>query len=876
MGAPYYYAEVDSTETTFGPEHLRYDRVIFSALGGHAEGEKPQLTLEVLNTGEGILAPGRKVWAWFAHTRRDNGHVEPIFFGRIYALPKDIIGRVYTIKLIAEPLDYLEQKQLQAEPLKVRPNYDPVFYDPAHRDNPEAILSGYPMQWHVGRVPDPVTHTLPVTPSHILVGEEGVAVFDRTDSFYDSIKVTPGQAPLSSVNVDATIQWRQQDVGLVDIGQRTYFSYMAGGIIEQWPKPEQSLGGGYFVHSSVAADTYGINTAITASWTFNYKNPEKTHMVGDTMSLTYSVTDPVLATPMLRYTTLVKSVAGFIDELDFENPDRPTSSYSAQYFIVPLGRADTSLVVRYEADRQRSERVMFTVRSNVQQVLSSSLSPPLPAQETITISGMNVGERLENVLDWLSVKGQAVALGQVIYPDNPTVPGGTSYQIATTAGIAGTGAEPEFSPIVGEQTADGSVVWTSLGTTLGVSSPDWTATTFMPIGTVVRPLEPLWAPWTILVPLPRVIGTNVNIGEYCQASNGAFQICTLPGTTGRQEPGFGATYGAVTVDGTAQWTCVGTELPSGDTYFVATAAGTTSDVVPPNWDFTIGADTNENAIVWKSLGVAGDFVQIPIGDPRRRSYITTDRGQWSLEYLVCLACNKLAKRSRSAKVNFDCIFDRAVELSCRMNAQISDGRIPGGIALGKITYYEFRVNGDTREEMGSVQIECAIGRGLAVVDDPGTPSYVDDGYVAVGYQYYYGNVVALPEGNVGYSIPLDAPNDDGLTFPLDRDQVVKVDKIWGDLPSQVTAINAAALLLQQEALVSLWASATAGPVSVMYQQQLAALSRTTVDSLLQPSEIWQEWEFAPLNNGPFNTDYQVLTTLLELPKQIDLEAAAVP
>lgn len=56
------------------------------------------------------------------------------------------------------------------------------------------------------------------------------------------------------------------------------------------------------------------------------------------------------------------------------------------------------------------------------------------------------------------VKNTAVSLGQVIKRDN-----GASYQICTTAGTAGNGAEPAFSDTAGTTTADNTVTWTSLG-----------------------------------------------------------------------------------------------------------------------------------------------------------------------------------------------------------------------------------------------------------------------------------------------------------------------------------------------------------------------------------------------------------------------------
>ena len=144
------------------------------------------------------------------------------------------------------------------------------------------------------------------------------------------------------------------------------------------------------------------------------------------------------------------------------------------------------------------------------------------------------------------------------------------------------------------------------------------------------------------------------------------------------------------------------------------------------------------------------------------------RGLQSIEYLICLARAHLVLRSRAVEVTFECAFERAIELSCRKNARVFDTRLPGGSALGKIIKYGFSADGDTGKLIGTVTIGCAIGFGGAVADVPGAPTYVAEGYVGRGYQFYADQVEVLPASDVGYSVPIDAPNDDGLVFPLTR------------------------------------------------------------------------------------------------------------
>ncbi len=75
----------------------------------------------------------------------------------------------------------------------------------------------------------------------------------------------------------------------------------------------------------------------------------------------------------------------------------------------------------------------------------------------------------------------------------------------------------------------------------------------------------------------------------------------------------------------------------------------------------------------------------------------------------------------------------------------------------------------------TVKLGCAVGYGHSVdAGDVGTPTYVDTDYVDNDYQVFIGATAALPEaGDITYSVPIDAPNDDGLVFPLARYQAVK-------------------------------------------------------------------------------------------------------
>jgi hypothetical protein len=72
--------------------------------------------------------------------------------------------------------------------------------------------------------------------------------------------------------------------------------------------------------------------------------------------------------------------------------------------------------------------------------------------------GSAVNGDLASTVSWSTVKGKDVSIGQVVKNA-----GATSYHICSTAGTAGTGAEPVFSNVAGSTIFDGTVTWTSLG-----------------------------------------------------------------------------------------------------------------------------------------------------------------------------------------------------------------------------------------------------------------------------------------------------------------------------------------------------------------------------------------------------------------------------
>jgi hypothetical protein len=169
---------------------------------------------------------------------------------------------------------------------------------------------------------------------------------------------------------------------------------------------------------------------------------------------------------------------------------------------------------------------------------------------------------------------------------------------------------------------------------------------------------------------------------------------------------------------------------------------------------------------------------IPLYDLRRDSYLLTDRGKRSLRYLIATARSRLLARARNVTISLEDKFENVVPVSLRKSASISDPRVPGGIAEGKITSYTLSFDGDGGEMLGSVTIGCAIGNGNDLTLPVSTETYVDAGVLDAGVQsvtsggtlvsdIYYGDFDTTPIATDG----VDLLNPDAATM-VDSIEVV--------------------------------------------------------------------------------------------------------
>lgn len=880
--AAFYFAWVEASETVWGFEHQRVDEDIASLSISGTEGQAAILTIVVRNPRIGLNHASRKSYcqvAWDSYYRAEGEEyvgIVPLFFGWLEAIATDLVKNEATLTFYGQASDYDDQRQRVAETLKVRPFYDPVFLDAGHQDDPDSILEGRSALWDSDRVTGEVSIT------DILVGEDGVEVFEEDEVPHDTFTVTRNTAPLTDVYVRATVEHSQRASGTIPLVSGVQIATLTDSLMSGWPKAGASFSGGWSVASASATDKNDIANTNTVTHSFDWQNKAKHHREGDTMSI--SISDTVLSNTAGVATTFITSadhVAAVVDTISwieepgdgqvfgswenfldqqFDNDSdiiQPTASANVSATVLLKADLSLGLNMRYDADRKRTETVAFKVHALVQDVIAS----PQKKTEIIQVSGVDVSEPLQTVLFWEAVKNTVVKVGTIIFPNNPDVLGGEAYQVCTTEGLTGNGDIPTFSQIIGEETVDNAAVWTSLGDSLGTTADDWQPNTLVEVGLVIRPLPATYALRSELN------DTSVSEGTITRPSDSkSYQVATTGGQTALVEPTFNSAAGSTTTDNDAVWTSLGPSVPDGNAYFVCVQEGITGTHIPP-FSFVAGDIINDGTAKWKALGSNATMLGIPIGDVSRPLYFTTDRGQWSIEYLICVARAHLRNRARVIQIAFDCKFERAIYLTCRKNARIYNRALPGGVAEGKITSYEITADGDTGILKGKVSIACAVGLGGLASTVSGTGNYFEPGYIAQGYFVSEnGDRVDLVAGqDIGYSRPVDAPDDDGITFPLTYDKAVISAGFSGpSVDDQIAAVIAA---------VGNPKAFGTNPSIADQTKASRDLNSVISDTLKGPNKsISYSATLRPVAGVSFSQEFDIHVTDLAIPLQIDLSA----
>lgn len=353
MNRAFSVALVDETETAFSPEHVREDLFVTDLSVSQSEGDFATLSLEVENPRVGLLAPGRPRWVWIAwnptfdpfaseSSEAEFADMVPLFFGRIQGVPADFIGDVVTLNFMARPLDFDTQRDAVAESLRVAPWFDGVWFNPDTRFNPDNVLESRAALWHIDRV----THEVSV--SNIVTGEDGTINFDGDDILQDTLRVSYGDPPCRQVDVTANIAWDQIASGSVSVfgdgisGYRIINSYTGLGLLDNWPKPGQKIGGDWIVSKSNALRVDGTGNDI---WTYS------------SALEVFGLAKQGLAHTMPPWAT---------EQIVLGN------RFPAHVFVLKKQKIAGFVEVGFDTKRGRSETVRFSLRSNTQSILTDS------------------------------------------------------------------------------------------------------------------------------------------------------------------------------------------------------------------------------------------------------------------------------------------------------------------------------------------------------------------------------------------------------------------------------------------------------------------------------------------------------------------------
>jgi hypothetical protein len=855
----FFFHWVDADEDTFHQTFAVVDEDIFSSTIKHDEGQVCTLELVIQNPRIGLLNPGRKLWAWFSQQTAP-GVVTPLFFGVLIGIPSNIFQELVTLKFNARPSNYIEAKQAVAEKMKVAPYYDPIFLDEAHRDDADAILEGYSSLWHIDRV------TLETTASDILEGEDGTLTFDEsTNVLYDSVTFELGECPLDQVQVQADVKWTQRCIGYIAGPSANISSYTGGSFKSDWPKPGSNIGGGWKVEFSYVNDVLDTDHARTYSTSSHWTNPDPSQGDCAIQSMSYSATYSLWPGISIEGTGARSSQTGICDPYAYASFSATTpgvnipAKTSTSGSIALLWILNCTWGLRYDAKRDFTETVTMNIGANLQ----STLASPTVDQNTalIKVSGADVGLPLVTPDAWSDFAGILVENGQIIFPNDPTTPGGKSYQVCVGSGVAGT-TEPVFSDTPGTLTYDGGVVWASLGDSTPSSQPEWTSASPVGIGEIYIIEPKVWSD---------------EDGDMQTTGASSFLLCLKAGHTNGLYYDFEYLPAVTSSDEEPA-------LPVPAAVIVGPG-----DVIESNLGGSAfgplsapGGTFGDGSVVWMNLGTAPQFLGIPIGgtmlDVTANNFFPSDRGQQSIQYLVMKARAMIRHRARCIKITWDAPYEQGIGLSCRQNATLYDTRLPGGVATGKITSYTLTADKDGKL-LAHVEIGVCVGLANSVPDITGAPEYTAaTGYALPGYQKYDGGQYTIGEEDVAYTPPAYTPFDDGLLFPLQYfPGTLTILRPIQD-PDVVTALAAlSSPQLGNTPQVVTGAGDGSTTTSILESQSVVDwLSGGQGTYAIECNPVAAEILIQPVTNGPFNGAYSVSVTNIELPKGIDLEAASSP
>jgi hypothetical protein len=309
----------------------------------------------------------------------------------------------------------------------------------------------------------------------------------------------------------------------------------------------------------------------------------------------------------------------------------------------------------------------------------------------------------------------------------------------------------------------------------------------------------------------------------------------------------------------------------------------------PNWGsaLSVGDLLVDGDATWVNLGKAGNSVGVPIGDVSRRTYFPSERGLWTFEYGINVARAHILQAARCARGSWKTYPERITEISCRKNGLAKTSKVPKGYIWGKITDYEFIVDGPAGLVDLKIEIKATIGKGVSVEEDAGEGDYADSDLFEPGVQEMIGAITGISTGDVGYSPPLDAPNDDGITFPLSKLDAVITEEVHGTAEAQVpgimNAFRAQAAAAQEEQSSGVVVGGGNSGIEIQTsnnvtdsRKEAAKAAAQELSNVFAENPVWYELALKPMIGQAFENVYEPEDILvLTVVKGIDLEFSEV-
>lgn len=278
-----------------------------------------------------------------------------------------------------------------------------------------------------------------------------------------------------------------------------------------------------------------------------------------------------------------------------------------------------------------------------------------------------------------------------------------------------------------------------------------------------------------------------------------------------------------------------------------------------NISFTINADVQSLL----SDPDGADVQQITLGpvdvdnylpDLRSNVFFGTAQGVEALTAMVAQARAILLSAARAVDITFNVPFSYAASVTLRKSATLSDPRLPGGIAAGKIKSYSISLDGTNGQPQVAITIGCTIGKDGTIEAVPGVPCYVADGYVADGWEYESGEVlVPFPDGP-GYSGAFEyGVDDDGVNlYNITPASYIQSLTVTGGVTAQMQAVGIT--------------PATDLSGAPLYGTGTEAMD--VVNGFKTDIQLFMR----PVSGGPFVSTIEPTLTELKIPRLINLEA----